>query len=178
MEKWRKNLPNIKTTISNVEIDSPLDPIEDLKEIILNMQFSHEEKCEAMNEQFMAIEDQIEIMEANFTETYVEYLDPLELELHSEKDKEVHKEIPEESMDESVIYLEEVKEFEFENVEYLDNSSPHPPPMEPISLKENLDNLEENNIMVPLTCSFLTTQPKEEFVQNNGKMEGNFSLSM
>jgi hypothetical protein len=83
-----------------------------------------------------------------------------------------------ESMDESVIYFEEVKEFEFESVEYLDNSSPHPPPEEPISLKENLDNLEENSIMVPLTCSFLTSQPKEDFVQNNGKMEGNFSLSM
>jgi hypothetical protein len=114
----------------------------------------------------------------NFTETYVEYPDPHELELDSEKDKEVHREIPDESMDESVIYFEEVKEFEFENVEYLDNSSPHPPPVEPISLEENLDNLEENSIMVPLTCSFPTSQPKEDFVQNNGKMEGNFSLSM
>ena len=81
-------------------------------------------------------------------------------------------------MDESVIYVEEIKEFEFESVEYLDNSSPRPPPEEPISLKENLDNLEENSIMVPLTCSFSTSQPKEDFVQNNGKMEGNFSLSM
>ena len=32
--------------------------------------------------------------------------------------------------------------------------------------------------MVPLTCSFPTSQPKEDFVQNNGKMEGNFRLSM
>jgi hypothetical protein len=81
-------------------------------------------------------------------------------------------------MDESVIYLEGVKEFEFENVEYLDNSNPHPPPKEPISLKENLENLEENSIMVPLTCSFPTSQPKEDFVQNNGKMEGNFVISL
>ena len=81
-------------------------------------------------------------------------------------------------MDESVIYFEEVKEFEFENVEYLANASPHPSPVEPIYLEENLDNLEENSIMVPLTCSFPTSQPKEDFVHNSGKMEGNFSLSM
>jgi hypothetical protein len=93
---------------------------------------------------FMAMEDQLEIMEANFTETYIEYPDPLELELDNEKDEEVHREIPDESMDESVIYFEEVKEFEFESVEYLDNSSPHPPPEEPIFLKDNFENLEEN----------------------------------
>jgi hypothetical protein len=131
-----------------------------------------------MNEQFMAMEDQLEIMEANLTETYIEYPDPMELELHSEKDKEVHREILDESMDESVIYFEEIKEFEFENVEYLDNSSPHPPPEEPISLKENLDNLEENSVMVPVTCSFSTSQPKDELMQNYEEMEGNFSLSM
>jgi hypothetical protein len=33
-------------------------------------------------------------MEDNFTETYIEYLDPHGLELDSEKDKEVHEEIP------------------------------------------------------------------------------------
>jgi hypothetical protein len=170
MEKWkRKNLPDIETISSDIEIDTPPDPIEELKEIILNMQLAHAKQCEAMNEQFMAMEDQLEIMEANFTETYIEYPDPLELELHSEKDEEVHGEIPDESMDESVIYFEEVKEFEFESVEYLDNSSPHPPPEEPISLKENLDNLEENSVMVPVTCSFSTSQPKDELMQNYGK---------
>jgi hypothetical protein len=126
-----------------------------------------------MNEKFMAMEDQLEIMEVNFTESYVEYLDPIELELHNEKEKEVHREIPDESMDESVIYFEEVKEFEFESFEYLDNSSPHPPPEEPISLKEKLDNLEENSAMVPLTCSFSTSQPKEDFMKNYEEMEGN-----
>jgi hypothetical protein len=30
--------------------------------------------------------------------------------------------------------------------------------------------------MVPLTCLFPTSQPKEDFVKNSGKMEGNFSL--
>jgi hypothetical protein len=48
----------------------------------------------------MAMEDQLEIMEANFTETCIEYLDPMELKLHSEKYKGVHREIPYESMDE------------------------------------------------------------------------------
>jgi hypothetical protein len=64
--------------------------LKELKEIILNMQYAHTKHGEAMNEQFMAMEDQLEIMEADFTETYIEYPDPLELELHSEKDKEVH----------------------------------------------------------------------------------------
>jgi hypothetical protein len=134
-----KNLLAIKTTNSDIEVDSPPDPIEELKEIILNMQYAHAKQCEAiqlahakqfeaMNKQLTAIEDQFEIMEADFTETYVDYPDPHELELDSEKDKEVHEDIPDKSMDESVIHLEEVQEFEFEVVEYLDNSSPHPPP--------------------------------------------------
>jgi hypothetical protein len=67
------------------------------------------EPCETMNEQFVAIEDQFEIMEDDFTETYIEYPDPHGLELDSEKDKEVHEEIPDECMDESVIYFEESK---------------------------------------------------------------------
>jgi hypothetical protein len=179
METWRrKNLPNIKTISSDIEVDAPSNPIEEFKEIIQNVQLSQEEQCETMNEQLTAIEDQLEVMEDDFTEAYIEYPDPLELELDREKDEEVHGEILDEYMDESVIYFEEVKEFEFKNVEYLDNSSPHPPPVEPISLEENLDNLEENSIMVPLTCSFPTSQPKEDFVHNSGKMEGNFSLSM
>jgi hypothetical protein len=56
MEKWkRKNLPDIKTISSDIMIDSPLDPIEKLKEIIQNMQFSHKEHGEAMKEQFVVI---------------------------------------------------------------------------------------------------------------------------
>jgi hypothetical protein len=132
METWRrKNLPNIKTISSDIEVDTPPDPIKELNEITQNMQPSQEEPCEAMNEQFVAIEDQLEVIEDDFTEAYIEYPDPLELELDNEKDEEVHEEIPDESMDESVIYFEEVKDLELENVEYLDDSSPHPPLEEP-----------------------------------------------
>jgi hypothetical protein len=119
-------------------------------------------------------------MEARLTEdeAYIEYPDPHELELDSEKDKEVHEEILDESMDESVIYFEEVKELEFENVEYLDDSSPHPPPDEPIFLKDNFENLEENSMMVPVICSSSVSQPEDKLMQNYVEMEGNFSLSM
>jgi hypothetical protein len=179
MEKWRmKNLLNIKTINSDIEVDIPPDPIAELKYTIINMQYAHAEQCETMNEHFMAMEYQFEIMEANFTETYIEYPDPHELELDSEKDKEVQEEISDESMDELVIYFEEVKEFEFESVEYLYNSSPHPPPEEPIFLRDDIENLEENSMMVPVVCSFSTSQPRDELIQNYEEMEGNFSLSM
>jgi hypothetical protein len=126
----------------------------------------------------VAIEDQLEIMEDDFTETYIEYSDPHGLVLNSEKDKEVHVEISDESIDESVIYFEEVKELEFENVEYLDDLSPHPPPDEPIFLKDNIENLKENSMMVPVTCSSSVSQPKDLLVQNYVEWEGSFSLSM
>jgi hypothetical protein len=175
MGKWkRKNLSDIETISSDIEVDIPPDPIEELKETIINMQFAHVEQCETINEQFMAMEDQFEIMEANFTETYIEYPDPHELELDSEKDKEVHEEIPDESMDESVIYFEEVKDLELENVEYLDDSSPHPPPEEPVFLNADFENL----MMVPVICSSSVSQPKDKLMQNYVEMEGNFSLSM
>jgi hypothetical protein len=86
-------------------------------------------------------------------------------------------EIMDESIDEPVTDLDEIKEFEFEVVEYLDNSSPHPPPEEPISLREKLYKLDENSAMVPLTCSFPTSQPTNDLIHDNGRMEGNFSLS-
>jgi hypothetical protein len=99
-------------------------------------------------------------LEDDFTETYIEYSDPHGLELDSEKDKEVHEEISDESIDESVIYFEEVKELEFENVEYLDDLSSHPPPDEPVFLKDNFENLEENSMMVPVICSSSVSQPE------------------
>jgi hypothetical protein len=68
-------------------------------------------------------------------------------------------------MDEPVTHFEEIKEFEFEIFGYLDNSIPHPPPKEPISLEENFDNIYDNSTMVPLTCSSSTSQPKDEFVK-------------
>jgi hypothetical protein len=142
------------------------------------MQLAHARQVEAMNEQLTVMEDQLDIMEIDFTETYIEYPDPLELELDSEKDEEVHGEILDESMDESIIHWEEIKELESENVEYLDDSSPHPPPEEPIFLKDNFENLEENSMMAPVICSFSTSQPNEDLMQNYEEMEGNFSLSV
>jgi len=117
-------------------------------------------------------------MEDDFTETYIEYSDPHGLGLDSEKDKEVHEEILDESIDESVIYFDEVKELEFENIEDLDDLSSHPPPDEPIILKDNFENFEENSMMVPVVCSSSVFQPEVKLMQNNVEMEGSFSLSM
>ena len=75
----RKNPPNIETISSDIEVDAPSDPIEELNETVQNIQPSQEEPCEAMNEQFVAIEDLLEVIEDDFTETYVDYLDPHEL---------------------------------------------------------------------------------------------------
>jgi hypothetical protein len=71
-----------------------------------------------------------------------------------------------------------VKELEFENVEYLDDLSSHPPPDEPIILKDNFENLEESSMMVPMMCSSSASQPKDLLMQNYMEMEGTFSLSM
>jgi hypothetical protein len=90
--------------------------------------------------------------------------EPHELELDSEKDKEVHEEILNEPIDESVIYFEEVKDLELENVEYPDDSSPHPPPEEPIFLKDNFEDLKENSMMVPVMCSSSASQPKDKLM--------------
>jgi hypothetical protein len=141
--------------------DIPSNPIEEFNETVQNIQPSQEEPCETENEQSLAIEDQLEIMEDDFTETYIEYSDPHGLELDSEKDKEVHVEISDESIDEPVIYFDEVKELEFENVEYLDDLSSHPPPDEPVYLKNDFENLEENNMMVPVICSSSVYQPED-----------------
>jgi hypothetical protein len=79
----------------------------------------------------VAIEDQLEIMEDDFTEI-VFIQTPMDLSLTVKKIREVHVEISDESIDEPVIYFDEVKELEFENVEYLDDLSSHPPPDEPV----------------------------------------------
>jgi hypothetical protein len=179
METWkRKNLLAFKTINTDIEVDSPSDPIKEPKEIIQNVHFPHKEQCETMNGQLTALEDQLEVIDDDFTEAYIEYPDPLELKIDNEKNEEVHAEVLDGSMDESVIYFEEVKELELENVEYLDDSSPHPPPEEPIFLKGNFENLEENSMMVPMVCSFPTLQPEDELIQNYVEMKGNFSLLM
>jgi hypothetical protein len=49
VEKWkRKNLLAIETISSDIEVDTPPDPIEELKEKILNMQYAHAKQCENM----------------------------------------------------------------------------------------------------------------------------------
>jgi hypothetical protein len=92
--------------------------------------------------------------------------------------KKVHEEVLDKAIDEPVIYFEEVKEIEFKTIEYLDDLSSHPPPDEPVILKDNFENCNENSMMVPVTCSFSVSQPEEELMQNYMEMEGNFSLSM
>jgi hypothetical protein len=178
MGKWkRRNLSNIDTISSDIEVDDPPNPIEEFNETVQNIQPSQDEPCETENEQFLAIEDQLEIMEDDFTETYI-YSDPHGLELDSEKDREAHVETSDESIDEPVIYFDEVKELELENVEYLDDLSSHPPPDEPVYLKDNFENLEVNSMMVPVICSSSVIQPEDKLMQNYVELEGTFSLSM
>jgi hypothetical protein len=98
MEKWRNNLLNIKTTNSYIAVDSPPDPSKDLEEIIVNIQLAPAKQFEALNKQITAMEARLAE-----EETYMEYLDPLELELHSVKDEEVYWEILDEPMDEPII---------------------------------------------------------------------------
>jgi len=85
VEKWkRKNLLAIEMISSDIEVDTPPDPIEELKEKILNMQYAHAKQCEnmqyahakqceaiqlahakqweAMNEQLTDMENQFDIM--------------------------------------------------------------------------------------------------------------------
>jgi hypothetical protein len=64
------------------------------------MQYAHTKQLEAISEQIKAMR----IKEDDFTETYIECLDPLELELDNEKNEEVHGEIPDESMDDSHLF--------------------------------------------------------------------------
>jgi hypothetical protein len=62
-----------KQVSSDSEVDIPSNPIEEFNETVQNIQLSQEEPCETENEQSLAIEDQLEIMEDDFTETYIEY---------------------------------------------------------------------------------------------------------
>jgi hypothetical protein len=77
METWRKkNLSYMETISSDSEVDIPSNPIEEFNETVQNIQPSQEEPCETENEQSLAIEDQLEIMEDDFTETYIEFRPP------------------------------------------------------------------------------------------------------
>jgi hypothetical protein len=108
---------------------------------------------------------------------YIEHSDPIELDIHTEQDKEFHLEILEVLIDESVSDQEETKEIEFEFFEYPDNSNPHPPPKVPISSKEIFDNLDEKSEATSLTVPLPTSQPSDDLIQDNGKMEYNLNLS-
>jgi hypothetical protein len=47
-----------------------------------------------------------------------------------------------------------------------DNLSSHPPPDEPVFLKNDFENLEENSMMVPVICSSSVFQPEDKLMQN------------
>jgi hypothetical protein len=58
-----------KTISSDIEVDSPPYSIQELKEIILNMQYAHTKQLEAISEQITAMEDRLRIKEDDFTES-------------------------------------------------------------------------------------------------------------
>jgi hypothetical protein len=57
----------LKQLSSDTEVDIPPNPIEEFNEVVQNIQFSHEEPYENMNEQFVALES-IEDQEDDCTE--------------------------------------------------------------------------------------------------------------
>jgi hypothetical protein len=69
-------------------------------------------------------------------EVCIKYSDPIEL--HNKQEREFHLEILEEPIDKLLIGHEETKNFEFEDIEYPNNSNPHPPPKESISSEKIL----------------------------------------
>ena len=69
-------------------------------------------------------------------EACIEYSDPIEPKLRSEQERKFHLEILEEPIYESLTGHEETKDFDFEMIDYPDNSNPHPPPEESISSKK------------------------------------------
>ena len=86
MGKWKgKNLSNIETISSGIEVDAPSDPIKEINEIVQNMQPSQEEPCEAMNEQFVAIEDQLDVIDDGFTKLISNIQTPMNLSLTVKK---------------------------------------------------------------------------------------------
>jgi hypothetical protein len=151
MEKWKeKEPPDIKTISSDIKIDVSTTPIEKLTEVIKATKF--------------ICVNQLKILEAHLASAsnYIGYSDLIELELHREYEREFHLEI----LDESVIDQEEIEEFEFEVVEYLDNSNPHPPPEKPLSSEKIFDNLDENSEATSLTIPLPTSQPSDDSIQD------------
>jgi hypothetical protein len=162
MEKWKEDEPpDIKTVNSNVKIDASTAPIEELTEVIKATKF--------------ICVNQLKILEAHLASAsnYIGYSDRIEREFHREYEEELHLEI----LDESVADQEETNEFEFEVIEYPDNSNPHPPPEEPISSEKIFDNLDKNNKAISLTIPLPTSQPSDDSIQDNGNVEGNFKFT-
>jgi hypothetical protein len=161
MEKWKeKEPPDIKTGSSDIKMDAPIEKLtEDIK-----------------TTEFIGV-NQLRISEAHLASTsnYIGYSDLIELELHSEQEREFHLEIPDEPINESLI---DQGEIEFEVVEYPNNSNPHPPPEEPISSEKIFDNLDGNNEAMSLTIPLPTSHPSDDSIQDNGNMEGNCSLQI
>jgi hypothetical protein len=170
VEKWKEKKPsNMKTINSNVKNDVSPDSNQKFKEVIQAMEFIYVKQLKAMNTR---------LAEA---ESCIKYLDPIEPELHSEQEREFYLEIPEEPIDESLTGHEETKDFEFEMIEYPNNSNPHPPPEEPISSKkifDNYDKLETISEVEVLTVPVPISHLSEELIIDNGKVEDNSSLSM
>jgi hypothetical protein len=170
MEKWKeKKPPNIKTVSSDIKNDASPDSNKKFKEVIQAMEFIYAKQLKAM---------EARLAEA---EACIKYSDPIEPELHSEQEREFHLEIPEEPIDESLTGQEETKEFEFEIIEYPDNSNPHPPPEEPISSEKIFDNYDELEMISEadsLTVPVPISQLSDDLITDNGKMEDNSSLSI
>jgi hypothetical protein len=167
MEKWNEEEPpDIKRIISNVKTCASTTPIEELIKVIKSIEF--------------ICVNQLKILEAHLVSAsnYIGYSDLIELELHREHEEEFHLETLNEPMNELVTDQEETKEFEFEVIEYLDNSNPHPPPEEPISPEKIFDNLDENSEAVSLTVPLPTSQSSDDSIQYNGNMEDNFILKI
>jgi hypothetical protein len=166
MEKWKeKEPPVIKTVSSNVSPDLDKKSID----IIQAMRFAHAMQLRDMEARLAEAED------------FIKYSDPIEPELHSEQEREFHLEISKEPIDESLADHEETKDFEFEMMEYPDNSDPHPPPEESISSEKIFDNCDDpemiseaDSLIVPVPVPVPISQPSDGLMTANGKLEDNF----
>jgi hypothetical protein len=169
MERWKeKDSPNINTVNLDVKNDASPDSNQKFKEVIQAMEFIYAKQLKAM---------EARLAEA---EACIKCSNPIELELHSEQKKEFHLEIPEEPMDESLTGHEETKDFEFEMIEYLDMSNPHPLLEESISSEKIFDSYDEPEMISEagvLTVPIPISQRTDDLMTDNGKLEDSFSLS-
>jgi hypothetical protein len=121
----------MNTINSDVKNDASPNPNQNFKEVIQATECIYAKQLKAMKAR---------LAEA---EACMNYSDPIEPELHSEQEKELHLEIPEEPIDESLTGHKETKDFELEMIEYPDKSDPHPPPEESISSENIFDSYDE-----------------------------------